>query len=380
MRILITTDLYLPAVNGVVTSVCNLARELTKLGHEVRIVTLSERKSSYGADNVYYIGAVGAGFIYPGARIRVTSTRGVVRELLDWKPDVVHSQCEFSTFLTAKKIARELNVPLIHSYHTIYEDYAHYFCPNKKLAKALVSRFSRWIANRSDAFVVPTEKVRSILEDYKISCPLYIIPSGIMLEAFCEPADPDRRREVRARYGVGEGDFLLIYVGRLGKEKNTEELIGFMSELPENVHFMIVGDGPYRSVLEAEAQKSDASDRVHFTGMVPPDEVAEYYKLGNVFVNASTSETQGLTYVEALACGLPMLCRYDVCLRGVIEDGKNGYFYENQEDFTAYVSKLLSSSGLCEQMSRAARESSETYSAEAFAKAAMSAYTDLRAG
>ena len=122
MKILITTDWYTPAVNGVVTSVKNLQRELERRGHEVRILTLSQSLHSWSRDGVTAIGSVNAGRIYPGARLRTAMAGRWVRELMDWRPDVIHSQCEFSTFILARRIAEELDVPLVHTYQTVYED------------------------------------------------------------------------------------------------------------------------------------------------------------------------------------------------------------------------------------------------------------------
>lgn len=133
MKILITTDWYTPAVNGVVTSVKNLQRELERRGHEVRILTLSQSLHSWSRDGVTAIGSVNAGRIYPGARLRTAMAGRWVRELMDWRPDVIHSQCEFSTFFLARRIAEELDVPLVHTYHTVYEDYTHYFSPSVRV-------------------------------------------------------------------------------------------------------------------------------------------------------------------------------------------------------------------------------------------------------
>ena len=111
MNILITSDWYLPAVNGVVTSVKNLRRELEARGHEVRVLTLSQTRRSWEQDGVTYLGSVAAGLIYPGARLRTALAGKWVRELVAWGPDVVHSQCEFSTFFLARRIAQELDIP-----------------------------------------------------------------------------------------------------------------------------------------------------------------------------------------------------------------------------------------------------------------------------
>ena len=109
------TDWYKPAINGVVTSVCNLREELQQRGHEVKILTLSRTAHSYEEEGVIYMGSVNAGYIYPGARLRVSPGRELYCRIIEWQPDIVHSQCEFSTFFMAKRIAEECKIPLVHN-------------------------------------------------------------------------------------------------------------------------------------------------------------------------------------------------------------------------------------------------------------------------
>lgn len=135
MKVLITTDWYKPAINGVVTSVCNLREELQQRGHEVKILTLSRTAHSYEEEGVIYMGSVNAGYIYPGARLRVSPGRELYRGIVEWNPDIVHSQCEFSTFFMAKKIAEECKIPLVHTYHTVYEDYTPLFFPLQEMGQ-----------------------------------------------------------------------------------------------------------------------------------------------------------------------------------------------------------------------------------------------------
>ena len=160
MKILITSDWYIPAVNGVVTSVKNLRRELEARGHEVRVLTLSQNHRSYKRDGVTYLGSVAAGLIYPGARLRTALAGKWVREIVEWEPDVVHSQCEFSTFFLARRIAEELDIPLVHTYHTVYEDYTHYFSPSVHFGKKAAAVFTRWAPSHTDCLIAPTAKVR----------------------------------------------------------------------------------------------------------------------------------------------------------------------------------------------------------------------------
>ena len=143
MKILITTDWYAPVVNGVVVSVLLLQRELEKLGHEVRVVTLAPGLRSFRKGPIYYIGSVSAEKIYPGARLRLGRSGALLRQLEEWGPDIVHSQCEFSTLRVAMAIARRMGVPVVHTYHTVYEDYTHYLPIGKRTGKYVATTLSR---------------------------------------------------------------------------------------------------------------------------------------------------------------------------------------------------------------------------------------------
>lgn len=334
MKVLITTDWYKPAINGVVTSVCNLREELQQRGHEVKILTLSRTARSYEEEGVIYMGSVNAGYIYPGARLRVSPGRELYRGIIEWNPDIVHSQCEFSTFFMAKKIAEECKIPLVHTYHTVYEDYTHYFSPYKKWGRDMVQFLTRQISEKVDSMIAPSTKIETLLKGYGIHCPVSVIPSGIDLSKYDAQTRTDSRERIRRKYKMDRKTTVLLYVGRLAKEKNVEELLEYQQKIQESgTILMIVGGGPYLETLRKKAAELGVAESVIFTGMVSPVEVASYYPAGDLFVSASTSETQGLTYAEALAAGLPLLCRRDQCLRAVVEEGKNGWQYRTEEEF-----------------------------------------------
>ena len=376
MKVLIASDWYAPVVNGVVTSVLNLQRELEAQGHEVRVLTLSSDLHTHVEGNVTYIGAMSAGLIFPGARLRTALASRQVQALIRWKPDVIHTQCEFSTFLLARKISEHTGAPIVHTYHTVYEDYTHYFSPSRAWGRRMVALFTRHIVAQTACVIAPTEKVRAILEKYRVSRPVYVVPTGIDLSRFAAPADPDRRQALRHRLGIPAGNFVLTYVGRLAREKNVEELLACLAELDRSdVTLVLVGDGPYRPVLEETVRDLGLTDRVKFVGMVKPTEVADYYRMGDLFVSASTSETQGLTYIEALASGLPALCRKDACLTGVIENGVNGWQFQDGGEFSAHLQEFLSDGALRASMAAAAAENARRdFSAESFARRAAQVY------
>ncbi len=344
-KILITTDLYTVSTNGVVTSVQNLFDELTEKGHDVRILTISDTLHSHKEGEVYYIRSVPLKAVYPDLRMPTSFRHKLIQEIIDWKPDVVHSQCEFFSYQFAARISRITGAPLVHTYHTLYEQYlTSYIVPSKRLGDFLASFLSRRRLKRVDTLVAPTWKVENTLQGYGMKAPISVVPSGISLEQHHQRLTPEERQEKRRELGIGEEDQVLLNLGRLGGEKNLDELIRLFAEARkqnEGLKFLIVGDGPARENLEQLAEQLEVREHVIFTGMVPPSQVQNYYQLGDVFVSASTSETQGLTYIEAAANGLPLLCRQDDCLADVLQEGENGYEYTSAEEFLNAIDTVM---------------------------------------
>ena len=374
MKILITTDWYKPVVNGVVTSVDSLAKGLTMAGHEIRVLTLSGNVHSRKEGNVYYIGSISAGMIYENARLRLIMPANLIQDILEWKPDIVHSQCEFSTFGIAREIAYESGIPLIHTYHTVYEDYTHYFCFSHAMGKKMAKVFSKKILSDVNAVIAPSEKIKVMLNNYGIDKDIYNIPSGINMEQY-ETNKSEIRKKLRDSLGIKPDECILIYVGRLAKEKNIDELLGFLTKLDTDQRMLLVGDGPYRAELEKKADEIGVRSRLIFTGMVSPKQVLDYYAAGDIFISASNSETQGLTYMEAMASALPLLCRADECLDDVIESGTNGFLYHSEYEFIRYYEQLKNDVIYRRRMGLMARQSiQDRYSIQAFAASCLQVY------
>ncbi len=370
MKVLITTDLYVTSTNGVVTSVRNLYEELKEKGHDVRILTLSGKMDSYREGDVYYIRSVSVGKIYPDVRMPISFRSSLIRELIKWKPDVIHSQCEFFSFQFAKRIARRTGAPLIHTYHTLYEQYVSYVIRSERLGKTMVRRMSRKRLKKVDKIIAPTEKVEDALRGYGMHNEIQVVPSGIALEQHNSRMGIQERMERRRALGIPDGNQVLLNLGRLGTEKNLEELLDYFADaLVDNFNltFLIVGDGPDKMNLERMAVELDVDSHVIFTGMVAPSEVQEYYQLADVFVSASTSETQGLTYIEAAANGLPLLCRRDPCLSAVIKDGINGYEYDTMEEFIEKLNHITANSEWRDNAGKYSEEIAATFDKGHFA-------------
>ena len=381
LKILITTDLYTVATNGVVTSVQNLFDELTANGHDVRILTISGDLHSHKEGSVYYIRSVPLKGVYPDLRMPTSFRHKLIQEIIDWKPDIVHSQCEFFSYQFAARISKITGAPIVHTYHTLYEQYmTSYLVPSKRLGDYLVKMLSRRRLKRVSTLVAPTQKVENTLQSYGMDTPISVVPSGISLQQHFQRLQSEERELRRRELGIGEEDLVLINLGRLGGEKNLGELLELFAEARkknENLKFLIVGDGPAREDLEKQAVTLGIGSDVIFTGMVPPDQVQNYYQLGDVFVSASTSETQGLTYIEAAANGLPLLCRQDDCLADVLEEGENGYEYTSAEEFLNAIDTMMDDDAWRAAAARRSEEIAASFDKKAFGEAIETVYESV---
>jgi len=371
MKILISTDLFVTATNGVVTSVRNLQEELIKRGHDVRILTLSGNLKTHRDGNVYYVKSIPLGIVYPDVRMPVSYRNPLIKELIRWKPDVIHSQCEFFSYQFARHISKATGAPLIHTYHTLYEQYAAYVIPSKRLAPRMVGILSRIRLKHADMVIAPTRKVERALRSYGLRNAIRVVPSGISIDRYRSRMTDQERMERRRQLGIPDDHQVLINLGRLGNEKNLGELLELFAQVlvqNKQLTFLIVGDGPAREELEKQAVSLGISDHVVFTGMVKPAEVQNYYQLGDIFVSASTSETQGLTYIEAAANGLPLVCRQDPCLDDVIEQGINGYEYTASDEFVNDINAILWNPDWRTHASQTSEEIAATFDKSLFAK------------
>ncbi|ADK15031.1 MULTISPECIES: glycosyltransferase family 4 protein [Clostridium] len=379
MKILITTDTYFPMINGVVTSIYNLYKELKNNNYDVKILTLSPTGNEKIIGDICYLKSIGVG-IYPNARIKFPFRNRIINRLIDWKPDMIHSQTEFSTLFTAKYIASKINAPQIHTYHTMYEEYLDYLFGGKLIKKSAVGKITRLLLNSLDGVVVPTEKTKKMLLHYGVNKPINVIPTGIDLNKFCRPLLLNEKKEILSTLKIKNTDKVIAYIGRIGKEKNISELIELFNTVVNkvgDVKLLIVGDGPYLQNLKEQVRTEGLGDTVAFTGMIDPKEIYKYYKIADIFVTASTSETQGLTYIEALSSGCPVVCKYDPCIDGIIVQGKNGFSYKESWEFSYYIDKILKNENLKNKLSEEAVHTSKKYSSCIFTHRVIETYSKI---
>ncbi len=329
MKIGLFSDTFYPEVNGVATSCLNLQRELSKRGHEVHVFAPKCKGwREYGNEYFHYINSVpllalkDRNIALPG----YASLSGA----LDLKLDVVHTNSEFFVGVFGTAIAKLSGCAKVHTYHTIWADYTYYITHGiaDKTAQKIMEKYSGWWCEKFDRVIAPSGKTERLLRKYGVMSPIDIIPSGMDITRFA-PEKHSRQEidEIRRECGVQDGERVLINIGRIAREKNLEQVLRVFPALLErfpDVRFVIVGEGPMREELEKSAEKSGVGEKVNFIGSRSWETIDKYYAIGDVFVSASHSETQGLTYIEAMASGLCVCAVDDPCLEDVIVDGVSG--------------------------------------------------------
>ncbi|MCH3918758.1 MAG: glycosyltransferase [Spirochaetia bacterium] len=378
MKVLITTDMYFPEETGVAEVIRTQARGLRKLGHDARILTISECKKSFydTSGNVYRLRAAKLK-PYKDSWLSINYIDSLIRDIIEWKPDIIHSQCEFFTMNFAKKIAAETGCKIIHTCHTDFPAYADYFIRNRKIWKTIVPNVIRYQLKTVELVITPSEKNAQMLKNFEIDKPIKILPSGIDLEKFRQRLSIDEKKQLLKKYGLSPDDFILVSICRLTKEKNVQGTITDFSHIDiPGCKLLVVGDGDYKVRLGQQVQELGLSDSVRFVGAVPSAEVWKYYQLGSLFVSSSQSETQGLTYYEACASGVPIICKRDKCLEVLLEEGQNGYYFDDWKSFVRVVEECLDDSQHLAMMQQMAVASAEKFSEENFVKKLLAIYRE----
>ncbi|MDD3206627.1 MAG: glycosyltransferase family 4 protein [Lachnospiraceae bacterium] len=343
MNIGIFTDTYYPEINGVANSAYQLKKELEARGNNVYVFTVSNPKMRDYETHVFRISSIPL-VLLKDRRIGCTTLGFWYKVIKNLNLDVIHTQTEFTVGHIGRKVARKLGIPLIHTYHTIYEDYTHYLrIPGNQKLRGTIRSLSRVCCDHADIVVVPTKKVKNLLISYGVKKNIVVQPTGVDLAKF-QNVEETQVERLREQYGLKHTDHVLISIGRLSKEKSIDEIIALTEKIrqtDQRIKLVIVGNGPEEKILKKIVIDRQLDNCVIFTGAVNWSEIQNYYALGNVFVSASTSETQGLTYVEALASGKPLLVKKDECLNEILEYGKNGYSFTTDSEFISNYQKFF---------------------------------------
>lgn len=383
MRIGIFTETYTPYISGLVTSEVMLKKGLEKLGHEVYVVTANLETFHYEYDeeeHVLKIPGIPTG-IYD-SRLTSIYPLKAINKIKSWNLDVIHSQTEFAIGTFARLISCQLDIPLVHTYHTMYEDYVHYITKGyfNRSSKKIVEYLTLFYCDKTATeLIVPTKKTYDLFkEKYQVDRNIYIIPTGIEIERFYkENIDNNKVKELKKQYNITNKDYVLLFVGRLGQEKNVMFLLDIMKELvPKypNFKLLIVGDGPDKELYEETVDKYKIKDNVIMTGKVAWDDVPIYYQLANVFITASKTETQGLTVIESMAASIPPICIDDDSFRNTVVDGLNGRIFKNKKECKNILIELSLDKKELDRLSNQARINSDRFSSKYFAESVLEVY------
>jgi len=330
MKIAIITDSYIPTTDGVVTAVITTKKELEKRGHEVTVIAPDPGKEHREEETIYFP-AISfkkyKGYYLPVFR----SNKIEIIKRLD--PDIIHI---FGVTLMALKgliASHTLRIPTVTTYVTSVGEVINDYSPIKlpyELMDKLVWIYLRNFLKRPDALVVPTAPIATELTERGVRPKrLETIHIGIDIDRF-RRNDQERSR-IREKHGLGSRK-VLICAGRLSAEKNHILLIRSMLSVDKEVVLLIVGKGPMDAELRRLTNELSLDDRIIFTGFVPDEELVSYYSAADVTVSCSEFETQGLTTLEAMACGLPAACADARAFSDTIVNGVNGYKFKSTEE------------------------------------------------
>ena len=371
MKIGLFSDTFYPEINGVATSCLMLQRELTRRGHEVHVFA-PKCKGWEEHQNEFFHYINSTPFLALKDRNMALPTPIKTFEATRLDFDVVHTNSEFVMGYFGRFVAMSNGSARVHTYHTIWEDYTYYLTHGlaDEAARKVARKYSSWWCNHFDRIIAPTGKTAGLLYDYGVRTMTDIIPSGMDIARFApEKHDALERAQTRAECGVKPGERVLLNIGRIAKEKNIEQVMRVFPRLLEvhpDVRFVIVGEGPQREMLAQMAHSLGVSEHVTLTGPKPWEKIDRYYAMGDVFVSASRSETQGLTYVEAMASGLCVCAVYDTCLDGVITDGVSGILTDDtDESLLSGLIRAFSAEGA--NIARKAARYAQPFSTETFA-------------
>ena len=384
MRIGLFTDTYPPYINGVSTSVLMLKQGLEKLGHEVYVVTVNSENFHYKKeDNVLMIPGVPIGIM----DFRMTSLYPLKAQKIikGWNLDVIHTHTEFGVGTFARLIAKQYNIPLVHTYHTMYEEYIYYITKGyfDGASKKLVEYLTLFLCDKTvEELIVPTKKTYDLFkEKYKVKRDVHIIPSGIDVTRFYkENINLLTISSLRRELNIKKDDFIILYLGRIAKEKSIDFLINNLKEIRKKVpkaRMIIVGDGPDVNDLVMLAHKNKLDNHVTFTGKVPWSEVPKYYQLADVFVTASKTETQGLTVIEAMAAEKPVVAIKDESFELVMTDKQDGLFFETDKEYQDLIIKLYKDKAFGKMIAKQARITANAYNPKVYAKRVLEVYESV---
>jgi 1,2-diacylglycerol 3-alpha-glucosyltransferase len=374
VKILITTDFYLPHITGVTTVVVNEQNMLGQLGHEVRLLTIGNSPVSSYKAGVYYMKG---SRLQPlrDSQLTFSYHDPLLADILSWSPDIVHSNNEFFTMGWAKRIARALQIPLIHTCHTDFTRFDAQHRIRHTLWDTMMATIIKRRVRYCDLLISPSLSHSHMLERYHIKQPIFVLPSGIDLARFQRPVGSDEIDALRTSLGFSKEHCILVSVCRLASEKRVNKSIDdffLLSFLEPSARLLLVGGGPKEDSLKKQVADLGLEGLVVFAGAIPSENVHLYYRLSDVFISSSVRESQGLGFVEAMASSLPVVLREDHSLGFSVEEEGCGAICADSHSFVTTLASLVADEQKRKEMAEKSKQASERFSLSHWAETLVS--------
>lgn len=363
MRIGMMTDTYKPHISGITNYIALNKAHLEKMGHSVYVFTFGD--DNYTDDEANVIRSPGLPLLDTGYYINLRYNEKA-RHLL-YTMDVAHVHHPFMSGSLALRYCRPRGIPIIFTNHTRYDLYAQAYFPvlGELISETSMSAYLPVFCRLCDLVIAPSAGMRDVLTHFGVDAPIEVVPNGVDIQPFRQAAN----KEDRAQFGFNPDQVLLIYVGRLGPEKNLSFLMRSFAgtaKAYDHIGLLLVGDGPERQDLQEQAAYLKIDDRVHFAGSVPYDQMPSYLCMADAFVTASITEVHPLSVIEAMAAGLPVLGIQSPGVGDTIQDGVTGLLAEEEElaIFTAKMVRIVAEHEQRREMGKCARKTAEAYAIE----------------
>lgn len=346
MNIGFFSDVYRPGIDGIVTALDMFLIEAAKMSHPTYIVT--PRYPAHKDTQSNIIRVPSAPFLfYPPYRIGLPGlskkTYDTIKAL---ELSVIHTHSPFSVGLYGVHLARKWGLPLLYTYHTLYPKYVHYFFKGKLLSPKMAEGIVRRYSDKCDCVVAPSPQMKDELVSYGVKSRIVVLPTGVNKADF----EAKGLFDVRKKHDLGEATKILLYAGRLGKEKNLSLLLrSFRKTLDEysDAHLFMAGDGILKDELKTLARSLNITGKTTFLNFLDRQTLAQYYKDADLFVFPSVTETQGLVLIEVMMNKTAVVTMNQGGVLSIIRHDTNGILSGNTvEEFAGWILKLLRDDGL----------------------------------